>query len=516
MNYQFQIEENELWWGGTASSGTSNPFCNKSSFEADFRRLAENQTMPMFLSNHGRIIWSDEPFAVKIADGKFNIEGENVTITKMGDTLKEAYIAAQKAHFPANGEKLNDEFFLVPQYNTWMQFTYLPTQEGVLNYAKDILNNGFPPGILIIDEGWHTRYGTWEFDLSRFPDPKGMVDKLHEMGFKVMLWVVPYFCADGKDFISRMRKDLNPETYNETFLRTDKGDVAIIHWWNGYSAILDMTKKCDRDYLNGKLKGLMKDYGVDGFKFDGGTLENYTESTMINGAPDKSATPAERNIAWNDFGLKYEFHEYKDTFKGGGKNAIQRMQDRLHSWDTFGINTLLPNALLQGLLGHPFICPDMVGGGEWTCRELKTPVDEELFVRMAQCSALFPMMQFSWAPWEAVSNDHLNMICDMAHLHQSVGETILKLVRSAEQSGEPILRNLEYNYPNQGYGKITDQFMLGEDILVAPVVTKGTFRRDVVLPGGKWEEQNTKEVYDGEKIVTLDAPLDTLLWFKQV
>ncbi len=89
-------------------------------------------------------------------------------------------------------------------------------------------------------------------------------------------------------------------------------------------------------------------------------------------------------------------------------------------------------------------------------------------------------------------------------------------MRSAEQSGEPILRNLEYNSPNQGYGKITDQFMLGEDILVAPVVTKGTFRRDVVLPVGKWEEQNTKEVYDGEKIVTLDAPLDTLLWFKRV
>ena len=77
----------------------------------------------------------------------------------------------------------------------------------------------------------------------------------------------------------------------------------------------------------------------------------------------------------------------------------------------------MPMAILQGLLGHPFICPDMIGGGEWTYRDLNIPVDKELFVRMAQCSALFPMMQFSQAPWEALDKEHLELVKDAHDLH---------------------------------------------------------------------------------------------------
>lgn len=514
MNYQFEIEEGELWWGGTSGDGTQNPFDKHADYHADFRTFAPNQTMPLYLSSHGRYIWSEEPFAVDIKNGVFHMEGENISMIKAGNCLKEAYMAAQAAHFPPNGEPLEEAFFKLPQYNTWMQFIYTPTQESVLDYAQAILDHGFPPGVLIIDEGWHTRYGIWEFDLHRFPNPKEMVDKLHEMGFYVMLWVVPLFCADGQAFISRIRKDFNPETYNQTFLRNCRGDVALVKWWNGYSAILDLTKECDRNYLDGRLQKLMRDYGIDGFKFDGGTLEMYSNRAASNGPLDTSATPAERNLAWNAFGRKYAFHEYKDTFKGGGNNAISRMQDRWHTWDEEGIQTILPNALVQGLLGHPFICPDMIGGGEWTYRAHNVPVDQELFVRMAQSSALFPMMQFSWAPWEAVSDENLKRIRDMANLHVALSDTLLKLVREAETSGEPILRCLEYNYPNQGYGKITDQFMLGTDILVAPVVTPNTYARDVVFPEGTWQDDGGN-LYAGNQTLRLDAPIGKLLWFQK-
>ena len=81
-----------------------------------------------------------------------------------GATLREAYIGALKKHFPVSGDELPEEFFTKPQYNTWMQYTYNPTQEGVLKYAHDIISNGFAPGIMIIDEGWQKEYGLWEFD----------------------------------------------------------------------------------------------------------------------------------------------------------------------------------------------------------------------------------------------------------------------------------------------------------------------------------------------------------------
>ena len=251
---------------------------------------------------------------------------------------------------------------------------------------------------------------------------------------------------------------------------------------------------------------------MDGFKFDGGELEHWTEAYTVNGPVDPAKTPAQLNLAWNEFGTRYRYHEYKDTFKGGGKRVIQRIMDRFHSWDNNGLNTLIPNAILQGLLGHPFLCPDMIGGGSWTHRELNRPIDEELFVRMAQCSALFPMMQFSWAPWEAVSGENLAHIRAAQELHIAFSGTMLRLIGDAYETGEPILRSLAYNYPGCGYEEVRDQFMLGNDILVAPVVEKGAKTKRVFLPEGSWEDLDGKR-YSGGAPVDIPVTIATLPFF---
>ena len=512
MNYKIKMLDGEFWWGGTSNDGTYAPYNRETDLKRDFRISASNQTMSMYLSNLGRCIWSEQPFACQIKDGVFSIEGENVTLETFGSTLKEAYLGAMKAHFPPRGDMPEPEFFRVPQYNTWMQMTYDQTQVGVLKYARDILEHGFHPGILMIDEGWQNRYGDWTFDRLKFPDPKAMVKELHDMGFKVMLWIVPYVSPDGLWFVRHSAPHFCKEKY---FLRTKDGEIAIIGWWNGYSAVFDFTKKCDRDLLDGQLHALMNDYGIDGFKFDGGTLGDYASHNPINGEANDDYTSVDRNIAWNDFGTKYRYHEYKDTFKGGGKRSIQRLRDKRHNWNNDGLNTLIPNAIAQGLLGHPFICPDMVGGGEWLDRALGVPADEELFVRMAQCSALFPMMQFSWAPWGAVDADHLSEIKAAHDLHNAFSEKILALVANACKTGEPILRSLEYNYPHKGYENAKDVFMLGENILVAPVVVKGQTEREIPLPEGVWLGYNGKK-YIGGKTIHLTVSLSDLPYFEKM
>ena len=85
---------------------------------------------------------------------------------------------------------------MYPQYNTWIEMEWGCTQEKVLSYARDILAHGYPAGVLMIDDCWCRAYGDWEFDASRFPSPKGMVDELHRMGFKVMLWCCPFVSPD--------------------------------------------------------------------------------------------------------------------------------------------------------------------------------------------------------------------------------------------------------------------------------------------------------------------------------
>ncbi len=515
MTYQFPMLENEYWWGGTTVDGNEAPFHKGTHLTRDFRVSCPNQTMPMYLSNKGRCIWSETPFAVTIAKGVFTIEGDEVVLETYGTTLREAYRGAMAAHFPPEGNILPADFFTLPQYNTWMQMTYDQTQEGVLAYARAIVAHGFRPGVLMIDEGWQKDYGEWVFDRYKFPDPKAMVDELHDMGFKVMLWVVPNVRPDGKYFIQHAFQFATTEKLDNYFLRTDYGHVGVSRWWNGYSAAFDMTKDCDRRLLGEQLDALMADYGIDGFKFDGGSVDSYTADRMINGSPDPAATAADRNGAWNDFGTAYAYHEFKDTFKGGGKRVIQRICDRNHKWDETGLGSLIPNALLQGVIGHAFVCPDMIGGGEWTVRELGQEVDQELFVRMAQCAALFPMMQFSWAPWEAVDDAHLALIKAAHDLHLTFAPLIMDLVEEAYRTGEPMMRPLCYTYPDGGYEQVTDAFMLGDAYLVAPVVVKGQTVRSIPLPPGRWLAADGKE-YIGGQTVDLPVTLADLPYFKKI
>lgn len=523
MILRTKFKDNEYFWGGDAPSGVHMPLYKGKDFSCDFRYTATTQSMPMFLSSCGRYIWSERGIKVWLEDDEICFESDSeLILNEGGSTLRDAYLSAMNEHFPFEATRLNGvtmprDFFKAVQFNSWVEFNYEPNQKGVLEYAHGIVDNGFEPGILMIDEGWHTRYGQWKFDFHKFPDPKAMIDELHELGFIVMLWVTPMVTPDGVDFHKSTRDLFNPQSYDKLFLRNTKGEVALVNWWNGYSAILDLRKECDQQYLQEKLDFLMNEYGVDGFKFDGGSYEMYHPSRMVNGEPRDDHDQIELNLAWNDFGARYKYHEYKDTFKGGGKPTIQRLWDREHTWGiSSGIPSIVPGSIMQGLFGHPFICPDMIGGGSWTDDFLPDfKIDEELFIRWTQLSSMFPMMQFSRAPWKCLSKEAFEIVLKYYRLHMSMVDEIISLVENAEKTGEPILRCLEYNDPNKGYATINDEFMLGTDILVCPVITKGTLKKAITFPTGVWRDEDGNS-YNGNSVVELDTPVEKLLWFRRV
>ena len=82
-------------------------------------------------------------------------------------------------------------------------------------------------------------------------------------------------------------------------------------------------------------------------------------------------------------------------------------------------------------------------------------------------------------------------------------------------AGEPMMRNLEYAFPGRGYAEIRDEFLMGEDLLVAPVLEKGATSRRVVLPPGAWHADNGR-IHDGPAEIEVDAPLARLPHFVRV
>ena len=156
----------------------------------------------------------------------------------------------------------------------------------------------------------------------------------------------------------------------------------------------------------------------------------------------------------------------------------------------------------------------MIGGGEFRSFQNLSVLDEELVVRSAQVSALMPMMQFSVAPWRILNKEHLAICKNMAILHKNMGIQILELAKQSAKTGEPILRNMEYVFPGMGYEEIKDQFLLGDNILVAPIAKKGLRAREVIFPKGVWKGDDGSIVIGPSK-QKIDVPLERLPWYRK-
>jgi alpha-glucosidase len=433
---------------------------------------------------------------------------------KAGNTLKEAYRYCSQKFFPPSGKIPAEELFTLPQFNTWIEFTYYQNQKGILEYAKGILENGFDPGVLMIDEGWFKAYGNWDFDRERFPDPKAMMKALKEMGFRVILWICPYYSPDGP-FWKEQWLDYRLKGDTIWIVNAENpGFPALMQWWDGFSHVIDLSNPKGYSWFREQLDFLVEEYGVDGFKFDGGDAIHYSDGRFLTKTTSykKDITPNEHSELFVKLGLEYPFNEYRAAWKMGGEAIAMRLRDKAHNWED--LSKLVPGSINQGLMGYPYTCPDLIGGGEYLSFSNLESIDQELIVRATQCHALMPMMQFSVAPWRVLSKEYLEICVDMARLHVEMSSEILALAKKAARTGEPIVRSMEYVFPGNHYAAITDQFLLGDRILVAPVTEKGAVSRVIVFPEGSWEGDDGS-VVQGPVTLEVPAPIKRLPWYRK-
>ena len=489
------------WWAGIVNHGHLMPL--EPGYEADMDgNLYGNQAQPLLLSNHGHVVWSEEPLQIRRAGDSLRVasHGGSLAFDRPGRTLREAYLSASRRYFPPTGELPDPLLFSAPQYNTWIELMYDQNQADILTYARAVVDNGYPPGVLMIDDNWQEDYGKWDFHPGRFTDPKAMVDSLHAMGFKVMMWVCPWVSPDSD--VYRLLRDRG------ALLKDATGEPAMVRWWNGASALLDFTSPAATAWFQEQLDYLVEAYGVDGFKLDGGDAEYYT-----NVVAHEPVSPNRHSELYGMVGLKYPLNEYRAMWKMGGQPLAERLRDKAHNWDD--LRKLIPHITLQGLSGYAFSCPDMIGGGEYGSFLSASTIDQELVVRSAQASALMPMMQFSVAPWRILDAENHAAVKAAVALRERFDDRIMALAEQAAVTGEPIVRPMEYVFPHAGYEAVADQFMLGDDVLVAPVLEPGATSRTILIPPGKWRAWDGS-VISGPQRVEMAADVSTLPYFESV
>jgi alpha-glucosidase (family GH31 glycosyl hydrolase) len=493
---------NVAWWAGIIEDGFRMPLADGYQINV-WGDNHQNQVQPLLLSDKGDVVWSDVPFKIQFQGGAQALvdpQSSSIYRNKTGNSLRAAYLYASRKYFPPSGKTPDELLFSNPQYNTWIELMYDQNQAGILAYAQGIKDHGLPAGVLMIDDNWQEDYGKWDFKEGKFSDPGAMIATLHAEGFKVMLWVCPFVSPDC---------DVYRDLAKQGLLVTDNsGQPAIVRWWNGASALLDFTNPKAVDWFRSRLDYLQSTYHVDGFKFDGGDSSFYCGVTT-----SRPVSPNGQTELYGRIGLHYPLNEYRAMWKMGGQPLGERLSDKEHSWTD--LRKLIPDMVLEGLMGYPFSCPDMIGGGEFTSFLPGKVIDQELLVRSAQCQALMPMMQFSVAPWRVLDQAHMQAVLNAVQAREDHKTYILKLVRQAALSGEPVVRSMEYQFPHQGYDRINDQYMLGDRILVAPVLEKGVTQREAILPRGTWKGFDGK-VYRGPATLSVTVPYDELCFFERV
>ena len=494
----------ERWHGGTTFYGEEQPYSTTPA-----RNLANashcNPCAPFFVSTAGRYVWSDSPFTFAWTNGTLYVTSEAGVLRPVlaGSTLRDAYLAASRRHFPPSGTHPDALFFERPQFNTWVESCAVGNgQQFVEGYVAGIVSNRFPCGVFMIDDGWapKRRYGDLEFDAVLFPDPKGMLAKCRAAGFRTILWTTPYINREARFYAMALangwllRNTADGRPYDGTY-----------YWGVPAAGILNLLDERIWDAIERRYKDFSANLGFDGYKFDFTDAECILRkpNAAVPGAPNLAGrTPADYTGAWGRFALRFRFHEMRAGWKFGGFPLVCRLQDKSHTWAD--LRKVVPDVLAAGLLGCPYVCPDMVGGGCGgdgfaTGRGL----DQKLFIRSCEAQALMPMMQFSAAPWRLLGADGLAICRDMAVLHCRFAPYFMELAAYAARTGEPMVRSMEYVFPGAGLEDCRNQFMLGDRWLVAPVTTPD----DAVvvrLPPGRWRDDQG-DVHLGPKTLRLYA-----------
>lgn len=357
-------------------------------------------------------------------------------------------------------------------------------------------------------------------EWGRWPDPKGMIDYIHDNKMKLLLWQIPVQKYLNKQ--SHPLKDLDEEYMIEkgyVVKNPDGTPYRIPEGWFTGSLIIDFSNEEARDWWFRKRQYLI-DIGVDGFKTDGGEFVFGRELVFANGK-----TGAEmRNRYPNDYvSAYYSFAQQNQgiTFSRAGYTGAHNFPahwagDERSTFSAFRRSLIA--GLTAGMSGIIFWGWDLAGFNG----DIPTA---ELYLRSAAMATFCPIMQYhaeskaefnqDRTPWNIAertgNQDVIAIYRFFANLRMNLIPYIYHQASMCTKTGLPLMRALMIEYPEdprvQG---MYDQYLFGDSFLVAPIIEEGALTRKVYLPEGVWFDLWTGEKISGPALINVSAPIDKI------
>ncbi|NXC33254.1 MYORG glycosidase, partial [Campylorhamphus procurvoides] len=286
-------------------------------------------------------------------------------------------------------------------------------------------------------------------------------------------------------------------------------DVTSIHKYMVRRYFNKPSKIPARDWFQSHLRRLRHKYGISSFKFDAGET-SYLPKQFSTFRP--LSDPSIWSRRYTEMAIPfYELAEVRVGYQSQNISCFFRIIDRDSVWGyELGLKSLIPTVLTISMLGYPFISADMIGGNFFpnkTNGAVEIP-DRELYVRWLELSAFMPSMQFSIPPW-LYDKEVVEIAQKFTELHESlVAPLLLELAGEVTDTGDPIIRPIWWISPrDEATHRIDSQFLIGDTLMVAPVLEMGKQERDVYLPAGKWRSYKG-ELFEKTPVLLTDYPVD--------
>ncbi|MCC8036003.1 MAG: hypothetical protein LIO77_08770 [Rikenellaceae bacterium] len=474
------VQRGEKWWGLYVSGSPAQPF-GLPFHLTTMEPASSAYTVSILLSSNGRFIYSENPMEIDFNGDRFRITSrfEKVEARKGGRNLREAYLLCCHNNFAPHGAVPDQSLFTLPQYETEFDPGCFSPQEEVTAYARKLLSEGFPPGIIVIADGWSQPNTLFRFSPSVYPDPRAMVDELHGLGFKVMLTVTPYTSPYGRHYLDGIGKGL--------FVTDDDGRPVVVSESGGYAACYDFGNEELAAEARGNLREVMTDYGIDGLRF---------ECTGVLGVlgPDSPAANSYLE-AWVGLAPGGGMCEYLPYVGGKFAPYITGL-----AMETEG--DMLPSAITTlisaGMTGYPYttlvnLLPEYA----------RVPSNQGRLAEYLLLEAMLPVPRVRYAPWRITDPVLYDAVKDAVNFRAEMAGYVAELVEESAKMAAPMIRHMEYVFPRSGFSDCCDQFMLGNRYLFAPAGA-GETKRMVRLPRGTWYDRQGRK-YKGPLVTEVDC-----------
>lgn len=152
---KLEIFANEHWWGGSAALGYTMPYdCNSNCTVDQINNTTNNQVSPVLMSDCGRFLYAPNGLAYIFKVGELTVSGEDMVYKTLDGGIKACFEYLKTNIFPDDGEFPDEDLIIHPQYNTWIELTHYQCEEKIIEYAENLVKNGMPRGVIMIDATW--------------------------------------------------------------------------------------------------------------------------------------------------------------------------------------------------------------------------------------------------------------------------------------------------------------------------------------------------------------------------